>query len=210
MKEACRVVLVDDHLILRDLLKSELRRCFDGQFAVVGEAATGAEAIQVCREAAPDLLVQDLLLPGEISGLETLGRVAEADPRLKILIFSGCVQRPLIAQALMERVSGFVRKAQALQALFDAMAAVREGRTYFEPDVAQLALQERGRSLTAREREVARLVASGRSTKEAAAALGLSVKTIDKHRSSMMQKLDVHDAVAVTHYALAAGLVAVT
>ena len=209
MKGACRVVLVDDHLMLRDLLKAELGRRFAGEFTVIGEAATGVEAIRVCRETTPDLLVQDLLIPGEISGLETLGCVTRADPRLKVLIFSGCVQRPLIAQALTHRVAGFVRKAQSLQTLLDAMAAVREGRTYFEPDLTQLALLERSRSLTAREREVAQLVASGRSTKEAAKALGVSVKTIDKHRSRMMQKLDVHDAVAVTHYALAAGLVSV-
>lgn len=208
MKEICRVVLVDDHLMLRDLLKSELRRRFERQFSVVGEAATGAEAMAVCRETQPDLLVQDLLLPGEISGLEALRRMTQAHRQLRILIFSGCVQKPLIAQAIAHRVAGFVRKAQPLETLFNAMRAVSKGEEYFEPEVAQLALLERGRSLTAREREVARLVASGRSTKEAAAALGISVKTIEKHRSSLMQKLDVHDAVAVTHYALAAGLVA--
>lgn len=195
--------------MLRDLLKAELGRQFKNRFEVVGEAATGGEALQVCRETQPDLLVQDLLVPGEISGLEALGRVTEAHPGLRVLIFSGCVQRPLIAQALGHRVAGFVRKAQALRTLFTALVEVAEGRDYFEPDAAQLVLQARGRRLTNREREVARLVASGRSTKEAATALGLSVKTVDKHRASMMQKLNVHDAVAVTHYALAAGLVAI-
>lgn len=202
------MVLVDDHLILRDLLKSELARRFAHEFVVVGEAGSGAEAIEVCSELQPDLLVQDLLIPGELSGLAALEQLTLAFPRLGVLIFSGCVQRPLIAQALGHGVSGFVRKAQSLQALFDAMLAVRNGGFYFEPGFAQLALHERGRRLTDREREVARLVASGRSTKEAARALGVSVKTLDKHRCSMMQKLDVHDAVAVTHYALAAGLVA--
>lgn len=195
--------------MLRDLLRSELGRRFKGRFEVVGEAATGEEALRACRETQPDLLVQDLLLPGEISGLEALRRVTDAHPVLRVLIFSGCVQRPLIAQALGHRVAGFVRKAQALQTFFTALVEVAEGRDYFEPDMAQLILHERGRRLTNREREVAQLVASGRSTKEAALALGLSVKTVDKHRASMMQKLNVHDAVAVTHYALAAGLVAI-
>lgn len=208
MSDHCRLILFDDHLILRDLLKSELRRNFANRFAVVGEAATGEEAIRLCLETEPDLLVQDLLVPGELSGLETLRRVTEAHPAMRVLIFSGCVQRPLIAQALGHRVAGFVRKAQALRTLFTALVEVSEGREYFEPDIAQLALHERGRRLTNREREVACLVASGRSTKEAANALGVSVKTLDKHRASMMQKLHVHDAVAVTHYALAAGLVA--
>lgn len=196
--------------MLRDLLKAELARRFAGEFRVVGEAETGAEAIRVCAAARPDLLVQDLLLPGEVSGLAALQKLTATYPLLDVLIFSGCVQRALIAQSLTQRVAAFVRKAQPLEALFAAMLAVREGRTYFEPEMAHLALLERSRELTAREREVARLVASGRSTKEAAAVLGVSVKTLDKHRCRMMQKLGVHDAVAVTHYAIASGLVALT
>jgi DNA-binding NarL/FixJ family response regulator len=211
MKSPCRVVIIDDHHTLRDLLKVEIPRQSSDHFQIVGEAGTGQEAIDVCQKTHPDLVVFDLMLPGEVSGLEALQRLRQRQPKLRVLVFSGCVQRALIAQTIVLGVAGFVRKAQPLRSLFDAMQEVEAGGQYFEPQVARLVesnpLLTDWQTLTSREREVVRHIAEGRSTKEAAAIMGLSVKTVDKHRSRMMKKLRLHDAVAVTRYAIQAGLV---
>ena len=212
MKGTCRVVIIDDHRTLRDLLRIELPRLSSAHYEVVGEGGTGQEAIDVCLEKKPDLLVLDLMLPGDINGAEALKKLRTRLPQLRTLIFSGCVLRPFIAQAIALGATGFVRKAQPLQALLEGMRQVEGGGRYFDTETARLVAtardKEQWQMLTVREREVVRLIAEGKSTKEVAAILGLSVKTVDKHRSRMMKKLHLHDAVAVTRYAILAGWVA--
>ncbi len=178
-------------------------------YEVVAEGGTGQEAVDLCVRHAPDLLVLDVVLPG-FNGVEVLSRLRRRVRGLRVVFFSGCTQEQLIAQAIALGADAYVLKTQPLQTLLEAIDKVRRGGKYFDPTLIQsnprLAILPGWQILTARELQVARLVAEGKSTKEAAAVLGVSVKTLDKHRSSMMQKLNLHDAVSVTRYAIIAGL----
>ena len=150
------------------------------------------------------------MLPG-LNGVEVLRRLQPKLPRMRVLFFSATSRMGLIAEALELGANGFVGKPRSWQTVLEAVNLVAAGGKYFDPAVARLAgrlaRQPDLEELTAREREVAQLIAEAHSTKEIASLLGVSVKTIDKHRTRMMEKLHVHDAVAVTRYAIAAGLV---
>ena len=203
-----RLVVVDDHRAVRELLVSSLNRP-GTSYEIVAEGGTGQEAVDLCTRHAPDLLVLDVVLPG-FNGVEVLGRLRRLRRRLHVVFFSGCTQEQLIAQAIALGADAYVLKSQPLQTLLDAIETVRRGGKYFDPTLIQanprMAILPGWQILTAREQQVARLVAEGKSTKEAASVLGISAKTLDKHRSSMMQKLNLHDAVSVTRYAIIAGL----
>ena len=201
--------MVDDHHAVRELFVSLLLRPGSEAYEVVAEGATGQEAVDLCVQHRPDLLVLDLVLPG-FNGVEVLLRLRKQLRGLRVVFFSGCTQEQLIAQAIALGADAYVLKSQPLQTLADAIAKVRSGGKYFDPTLARtsprMAILPGWQILTPREQEVIRLIAEGKSTKEAAVVLGISVKTLDKHRSSMMQKLNLHDAVSVTRYAILAGL----
>lgn len=210
-----RVVIADDHCVVRDLFKFQLGRLEPRRYEIVGEAATGPEAIGVCLETRPDLVLMDMMMPG-LNGVEVMRRVRPEMPRVQILFFSGSTREPMISEALAHGASGFVGKARPWQTVLEAIELVAQGGKYYDPAVAHLVdtrlreLNNEGfEHLTAREREVAQLIAEGGSTKEIASRLGVSAKTIDKHRTRMMEKLRLHDAVAVTRYAIRAGMVSV-
>ena len=204
------MVVVDDHQAIRELLGTILIKQAAYTLTVVGAAGSGQEAIDVCMDRKPDLLILDMFLPG-LNGVEVLTALRERLRGLRVIFFSGCVQEQLIAQAVAQGADGYVLKTQPLKSLLDAVNRVCEGGKYFDPALSKLnnrmAIMPGWQTLTVREREVVRLIAEGNTTKEAAARLGISVKTLDKHRSAMMKKLGVHDAVSVTRYAISAGLI---
>ena len=204
------MVVVDDHQAVRELLSTIIVRRSTRTLKVVGEAGTGPEAIEVCKKLRPDLLILDMFLPG-LNGVEVLLTLRKYYRGLRVIFFSGCVQEALIAQAVAGGADGYVLKTQPLKSLLDAVERVCDGGKYFEPSLSRrngrLAIMPGWQTLTRREREVTKLIAEGHTSKEAAAAMGISVKTIDKHRSHMMKKLGVHDAVAVTRYAISVGLI---
>ncbi len=210
MKIINRIVIVDDHSVVRELFRFQLCRSEPNRYEIVGEGGTGQEAVDVCLRTRPDLLVLDLMLPG-LNGVEVIKRLQPKLPHMKVLYFSASVRTPLIAEALELGADGYVGKPRSWHTGLEAINLVAAGGKYYDPTVAHLAgraaRQPEPEDLTAREREVAQLIAEGHSTKEIARLLGVSVKTIDKHRSRMMEKLHVHDAVAVTRYAITAGLV---
>ncbi len=210
MNTQTRLVLVDDHSVIRELFRFQLGRSEPHRYEIVGEGSTGQEAVDVCLKTQPDLLLLDLMLPG-LNGVEVLRRLQPKLPRMRVLFFSATSRTPLIIEALELGVAGFVGKPRSWQTVLEAVNLVAAGGRYYDPAVAHLAgryaRQPEAESLTAREREVAQLIAEAHSTKEIARLLGVSVKTIDKHRTRMMEKLRVHDAVAVTRYAINAGLV---
>lgn len=208
-----RLVIVDDHQAVRELLESQLaHRPEHGKYQVVGQGSNGQEAVELCLALKPDLLVLDLILP-DFSGVEVLTRLRETLPGLRVIFFTGSQRGPLIDQALSLGAEGYVLKKRPLLTLLKAIERVCAGQQAFDPEVLEkrrkLAGQVPLQMLTAREKEVVRLIALGKSTKEAADVLGLSAKTVDKHRTNLMNKLGVHDAVALTHYAIAAGLISV-
>lgn len=214
-KALLRVVIADDHCVVRDLFKFQLGRLEPRRYEIVGEATTGQEAINVCLKTRPDLLLLDMMMPG-LNGVEVMRRVRPDLPHTRVLFFSGSTREPMISEALSHGASGFVGKARPWQTVLEAIELVAQGGKYYDPAVAHLVdtrlreLNNEGfENLTAREREVAQLIAEGGSTKEIAARLGVSAKTIDKHRTRMMEKLHLHDAVSVTRFAIRAGLVSV-
>ena len=194
------------------MLRAALERPSNRErFQIVGETGTGREAIELCLRLRPRLVVLDMVLPGECNGVEVLTALRKELRSVGVVFFSGCQQDALISQALAGGASAYVSKTQSLQILLDALTAVEGGRTYFDPEIAPLLTRSPAGTgsltLTGRERDVARLIAQGKSTKEAAGVLGVSVKTLDKHRTRMMKKLRLHDAVAVTRYAIQSGIV---
>ena len=210
MNTRFRTVLVDDHSVTRELVQFQLGRSEPLRYEIVGGGSTGQEAVDICLKTQPDLLLLDLMLPG-LNGVEVLRRLQPKLPRMRTLFFSASSRTPLISEALDLGVNGFVGKTRSWSTVLEAVNLVAEGGKSFAPSVAYLAgraaRQPTPEDLTGREREVAQLIAEGHSTKEIASLLGVSAKTIDKHRTRMMEKLRVHDAVAVTRYALNAGLI---
>jgi DNA-binding NarL/FixJ family response regulator len=204
-----RIAIFDDHRAIRDMLTSLLGR--DGRYVVAGEGGTGREAIDVCLQVRPDIVILDLVFP-DFSGVEVLTELRRQIRGLKVVIFSACLQEQLVSHAIALGASAFVAKTDALSLLLSAVDAVAVGGKYFDPAISHLigraATDLDWQVLSPREREVLQLIARGNSTKEAATMLGISAKTLDKHRSHMMKKLRLHDAVAVTRYAIQAGLVA--
>ena len=210
MNTKMRLVLVDDHSVTRDLVQFQLVRSDPLRYEIVGGGSTGQEAVDVCLKTQPDLLLLDMMLPG-LNGVEVLRRLQPKLPRMRTLFFSASSRTPLIEEAMDLGVGGFVGKTRPWTTVLEAVNLVASGGKYFDPSIAHLACraprESAAEKLTAREREVAQLIAEGHSTKEIASLLGVSAKTIDKHRTSMMEKLRIHDAVAVTRYAINAGLV---
>lgn len=209
-----KVVIVDDHQAVCELLSSVLTGQKPARYSVVGQGGTGREAVELCLKLKPDVLLLDLMLP-DFNGVEVLTQLREQMDDLRVVFFSGCVQKPLVAQAVALGADGYVLKAQPLQVLLDAVERVSAGGKSFDPALMRGSKrQPRERpdwdSLTTREQEVARLVAQGKTTKEAAVVLGVSVKTLDKHRTNMMRKLGLHDAVSVTRYVILSGLASPT
>jgi DNA-binding NarL/FixJ family response regulator len=204
-----RIALFDDHEAVRDMLRSALLR--HTACEIVGEGGTGQEAITFCLRSRPDLVILDLVLPG-CNGVEVLAQLRGQLRGLKVVFFSGCLQEQLVSQAIAQGAAAYVSKTAPLTVLLGAVDLVLAGGKFFDPLIVHLtgraAVNLEWQTLSGREREVAQLIAQGKSTKEAATLLGVSTKTLDKHRSHMMKKLRLHDAVAVTRYAIQAGLVA--
>ena len=210
MKLRHRIVLIDDHHVMRELVRFQLGRSEPDRYEIIGEGSTGQEAVDVCLKTYPDLLLLDLMLPG-MNGVEVFRRLKPRLPQLKVLYFSASMKTPLISEALEMGAAGFVGKPRPWSTVLEAVNLVAQGGKYYDPSVAHLAgrsaRQPEPEELTGREREVTQLIAEGHSTKEIASLLGVSAKTIDKHRTRLMEKLRVHDAVAVTRYAILSGLV---
>jgi len=202
-----RVVLVDDHLSWRQMLAVSLAR--EGGYEIVGQAGNGLDALRICREVPHEVVILDLLLP-ELCGLEVLRRLRVESPRSRVLVFSSTVDRLRIVETLRLHPHGFITKNDHLETLYEALRAVAAGRTYFSCAVtpcAREAHEPELTELTRREKEVLQLVAESRSSKQIAARLGLSVKTVENHRAHLMEKLDRHDVAALTRYAMRAGFV---
>lgn len=206
-----RVVLADDHALVRDGLRAVLSREPDLQ--VVGEAADGREALRVVETAKPDVAVLDLSMP-LLNGLDAARQLAARDQAPRTVLITMHAEDRYVLDALRAGVRGYVLKKQAAADLVRAIHEVVAGRVYLSPGVGAAvahAIRTGGalpdERLTPREREVLQLVAEGKTTKEIAAILHVSVKTADTHRTRLMQKLDIHDIAGLTRYAVRLGLV---
>jgi len=202
------VLLADDHAVVAEGLASLL----GSEFALVGTVADGAQLLEAARRLRPDVIVTDVAMPG-MSGLEALRRLKAEAIAAKVIFLTMHADAQLAAEALRAGASGFVVKHAAGKELISAIHTVLRGGTYLTPDLSQdvlTTLAERGPSaaaiLTPRQREVLRLIAEGQTMKEAAAALGLSPRTVETHKYEMMQALGLRTTADLIRYALEHGL----
>jgi DNA-binding NarL/FixJ family response regulator len=203
------VVVIDDHLSLRQMLIRVLEST--GEFEVVAHAGSGIEGLRLCRELSPKVAVVDLMLP-ELTGVDLLATLRDERSDTRVLIYSGSLNQSLVLSALRARPHGFVHKEDSLATLIDALRAVTQGGTYLSSFATQL-VENIGNcespldKLSAREREVLQLVAVGCSSKTIASRLSIANKTVEHHRTSLMQKLGLHDIANLTRLAVREGLV---
>ena len=208
-----RVLLADDHTLFREGLRSLLERRPDVQ--VVGETGDGREALDLIDRLRPDVAVLDITMPG-LSGLEVAARAKKASPATRIVMLSMHAGEAYVSQALRAGVAGYLLKESAAAELATALTAVTRGETYLSPAISKHVVDgflhgSRGEAdplagLSPRQREILQLIAEGKSNKEIAATLGLSVKTVEAHRAQLMERLGIHDVPGLVKIAIRAGL----
>ncbi|MCB9177052.1 MAG: response regulator transcription factor [Caldilineae bacterium] len=201
-----RVVVADDHHLVREGIVTLLNR--SGEIEVVGEASDGAAALALVAQAAPDVLVLDLTMPG-VDGLEVLRRLSASASTVSTVILSVHAESALVQEVLAAGARGFVPKAAVTEELILAIRAARHGASYLSPAASAALLQpvaprpsEPAVGLSQREREVLAHVAAGLTSRAIAAELGLSVKTVERHRSNLMAKLGVGNVVDLLRTAI--------
>jgi DNA-binding NarL/FixJ family response regulator len=187
---AKRIVIVEDHTAIREMLAEILR--VDPAYKIVGESGEGQQACQLCLDLKPDLIVLDARLPG-LSGVDILRRIGKQLKNTRVLVFSA-YESPALVREMLEAGAGGTYFGPGVAALLRTVVASKNANTGIEV-------------LTDREREILKLVAESHSTKEIAQKLGISVKTVDNHRTNLMRKLDLHDVASLTRYSLEIGLI---
>ncbi|MGP0066578.1 MAG: response regulator [Isosphaeraceae bacterium] len=209
-----RVLLADDHTLLRAGLRSLLSSLPD--LDVVGEASSGEEALLLVEALRPDILLCDIAMPG-MSGLEVAERVARDFPETRTVILSMHGEKPYAIRALQAGAVGYLLKDAGTAELELALRATAGGGVYLSPAISRQIVADSTRtastraedadSLTARQREVLKLIAEGLTTKAIARRLDISVKTADTHRAQLMERLGIHDVAGLVRYAIKAGIV---
>jgi DNA-binding NarL/FixJ family response regulator len=209
-----RVLLADDHEIFVESLRSLLNR--EPQIQVIGTVTDGRQAVRQVREQEPDVVIMDLSMP-DMNGIEATHLISTERPKVKVLCLSMHADRGFVMGAFDAGASGYVLKDSAKKELLDAIRTVMADRVYLSPGVAGVVVDAAKSStatpavelLTERERQVLKLVAQGRSTKEIADRLHRSVKTVGSHRSHIMVKLHVNSIAELTKFAIREGLTSV-
>ncbi len=211
-----RVLLADDH----NMMRKGLRTLIDKQkgMEVVGEAESGEDVVRMTAELTPDVVVMDIGMP-DLNGIDATRRIMREQKNVAVIGLSMHTDRRFIIQMLKAGAAGYIHKDDAFDQLVGGITAVRKGKTYLSPDITDCVVDEFRRislkedddgtafsTLTDREREVLQQIAEGNSTKETAANLSVSVKTIETHRRQIMEKLDLHSVAELTKYAIREGL----
>lgn len=213
-----RVVLVDDHAVVREGLKVLLQS--EADIEVVGEADSGEQALEVVAGTGPQVVVMDLRLQS-MSGVEATSALRQSFPGIKVIILSMYDEEDMVISALRAGASGYVLKKAGVEDLVKAIRLATRDGAYLDPTIARQVVErlqkegadgghgrvDRGVDLTAREKEILRLVAGGLTNAEIARGLYISIKTVQAHRANLMQKLGLHDRVDLVKYAIKRGLV---
>jgi DNA-binding NarL/FixJ family response regulator len=209
-----RIVLADDHEVVRAGLRALLEE--QQGWEVVAEAVDGREAVEKATKLKPDVVVIDIAMPS-LNGLEAVRQIVKAVPHCRVLVLTMYDSDPLIQQVLQAGARGYLLKSDAGRDLVSAIDALRRNKTFFTPKVSQMVLEgyldkspkekepegeAESLRLTSRQREIVQLLAEGKSSKEVAAVLGLSVKTAETHRANIMRKLDCHSVTELVRYAI--------
>ena len=208
-----KVLLADDHALVRAGIRSLLNAM--NEVEVVAEASSGEEAIELAASSRPDVVLMDIAMKG-ITGLEAAARMRGRNPEVRVVILSMHSGEEYVLQALRAGAAGYLLKDAATGELELALRSVMRGESWLSPAVSRQVVEgyvqraggeQAPEVLTARQREVLRLVAGGKSTKEIAFLLNLSVKTVETHRAQIMERLGIRDVAGLVRYALRTGLV---
>lgn len=209
-----KILLADDHEVVRAGLRALLEE--QNGWEVVAEAADGRDAVEKATKLKPDVVVIDIAMPS-LNGLEAVRQIVKSVPNAKVLVLTMYDSDPLIQQVLQAGARGYLLKSDAGRDLVSAIDALRRNKTFFTPKVSQMVLEgyldkspkekeaeeePETLRLTSRQREIVQLLAEGKSSKEVAAVLGLSVKTAETHRANIMRKLDCHSVTELVRYAI--------
>ena len=205
-----QILLADDHLVMREGLRALLER---GGLKVVGEASDGREAVRMATQLKPDIAVFDISMP-LLNGLDACRELLNSSPKTRSIILTMHKEEQYVTDALRSGAKGYVLKSQAGTDLLQAIHEVCRGGVYLSPGVSRTVVNAYLTKselppdpLTARERQVLQLIGEGKTTKEVAVVLGVSVKTAETHRTRLMQKLDIHETAGLVRYAIRRGLV---
>ncbi len=211
MREKIRILLADDHAVVRQGFKMILAAQPDME--IVGEAGNGREALDLAGQCQPDVVVMDVAMP-ELNGIEATRRLADLSPRTRVLALSMHKDSVYVREILRAGARGYLLKDSIASDLLAAVRAVARGEGYLSPGVSDAVLNDYRRHvtdpidlLTSREREVLQMIAEGKTNKEIATALNLSVYTVDAHRGRIMEKLNLHSVTDLVRFAVRAGLV---
>ncbi len=212
------VLLADDHTMVREGLRALLS--MEKDVDVIAEAENGREAVEMTERLHPDVVVMDIAMP-LLNGLEATRQILKSRPETKIFILSAHGDDVYVMQAKAVGANGFLLKQTAAHVLPVAIRQIFKGGEFYSPSISKRLIQQqlkadqrggkrpKGKSveLSPREMEVLQLIAEGKANKETAAELGISIKTVEKHRQSLMEKLNIHDTAGLTRYAIAAGII---
>ena len=211
MREKIHILLADDHAVVRQGFKMILAAQPDME--IVGEAGNGREALDLAGQLQPDVVVMDVAMP-ELNGIEATRRMADLSPRSRVLALSMHKDSVYVREILRAGARGYLLKDSIASDLLAAVRAVARGEGYLSPGVSDAVLNDYRRHvtdpidlLTSREREVLQMIAEGKTNKEIATVLNLSVYTVDAHRGRIMEKLNLHSATDLVRFAVRAGLV---
>ena len=211
------VILAEDHQIVREGLRAMLN--LEPDIKVVGEAENGRQAVELVSKLRPEVIVMDIAMP-LLNGMEATRQILLASPGAKVLILSAHSDDAYVSMVMAIGASGYLIKQTAAHVLPQAIRAVHQGKTYFSPIIAKRFNHQKQKArdmgelpgkaapiLSAREMEVLQLIAEGKANKETADELHISVKTVEKHRQSLMDKLNIHDTAGLTRYAISMGII---
>jgi DNA-binding NarL/FixJ family response regulator len=212
-----KVLMAEDHAVVRQGLSCLLTT--EGHFEIVGQARNGREAVDLARSLHPDVILMDIAMP-VLNGLEATRQILAANPAARVIILSAHSDDVYVERMNAAGAAGFIEKQSSADVLTKAIHTVVAGRSYFSPVIAKRMQETRTHDLnrdglpransvrlTSRETEVLQLVAEGQANKQVAATLGISVKTVEKHRQHLMDKLNLHETAGLTRYAIEQGII---
>ena len=217
LMEKIKVLLVDDHTVVRQGLRVLLEA--EQDIAIVAEADTGRLAVQLARKHAPDVVVMDIAMPN-LNGLEATRQILKEMPTAKVLVLSSYGDDEYVHQMTEAGAAGYLLKQTAATDLIKAIREARKGNAFFSPSISKRLLDQyreaflkgvpvkkRTELLTSRESEVLQLIAEGKPNKQIASDLCISIKTVEKHRQQLMNKLNIHEVAGLTRYAISKGII---
>src|SRR6478735_8074365 len=215
--EKISVLLADDHIVVRQGLRALLMA--EEDINIVGEADNGRQAVQLAKKLLPDVVVMDIAMP-VLNGLEATRQITRTIPSTKVLVLSSYSDDEYVQQLTEAGAAGYLIKQTAATDLLKAIREAQRGNAYFSPSIAKRLrdqcreafvsgqpVKKRGDYLTTREAEVLQLIAEGQANKQIAAELCISIKTVEKHRQQVMNKLNIHDGAGLTRHAISRGII---